>query len=86
MNPRYILCIVLGASLALPAAAPAQSNDIKYCHALMDSYRNLNSSNQPSVDIPIAMEKCDSGRDPAGAIVIFEKALRNAKATLPPRS
>jgi hypothetical protein len=77
--------MALCAFLALPFAASAQSNDIKYCHALMDTYRNLNSSNQPSVEIPVAMEKCDSGKDPAGAILIFEKALKNAKATLPPR-
>jgi len=84
MHPRY-MCVVLGASLALPAAASAQSNDVKYCHALMDTYRNMNSSNQPSVDIPVAMQKCESGSDPAGAIAIFEKALRNGKVTLPPR-
>ena len=84
MNPRYI-CIILGASLALPAAASAQSNDAKYCRALMDTYRDMNSSNQPSVDIPVAMQKCESGSDPAGAIAIFEKALKNAKVTLPPR-
>jgi hypothetical protein len=52
----------------------------------MDAYRNLNSSNQPSVEIPVAMQKCDSGSDPGGAILIFEKALRNAKVTLPPRN
>ena len=83
MTPRYI-CLVLGASLVLPADASAQSNDIKYCHALMDTYRNMNSSNQPSVDIPVAMEKCDSGSDPVGAIAIFEKVLKGAKVTLPP--
>jgi hypothetical protein len=84
MNPRSI-CIALCTSLVLSASASAQSNDAKYCRALMDTYRDMNSSNQPSVDIPIAMEKCQSGSDPAGAIAIFEKVLKNAKVTLPPR-
>jgi hypothetical protein len=84
MTPRSI-CIALCASLVLPAVASAQSHDVEYCHALMDTYRDMNSSNQPSVEIPVAMEKCQSGSDPVGAIAIFEKALKNAKVTLPPR-
>jgi hypothetical protein len=79
------LCAMACASLALPFGASAQSSDAKYCRALMDAYRNLNSSNQPNVEIPIAMNKCESGSDPAGAVAIFEKALKNARVTLPPR-
>ena len=81
MRRGLIACAVF----ALPFTAAAQSSDAEYCKALIDKYRDMNTSGQPNAEIPIAMDKCESGRDPAGAIAIFEKVLKNAKVTLPPR-
>lgn len=77
--------VAVSIMLAVPVGAFGQSDDAKYCQALMDVFRNLATSNSPNPDIPLAMENCASG-DPAAGIPIIEKALRDAKVALPPRN
>ncbi|HTR84782.1 MAG TPA: hypothetical protein VMI56_09900 [Reyranella sp.] len=68
----------------LSGIAAADSNDMKYCRALIEKFRDVESNNQPSVDIPVAISKCESG-DTATGISILENALKARRATLPPR-
>lgn len=78
-------------ALSLPAAAFAQSNDAKYCQALTekyDAYLNMgqNKGQQPqSLDARVGIEKCKAG-DTAAGIPPLEKALKDAKLDLPPRT
>ena len=75
------------ACVALPLAASAQSNDSKYCSALGDKYNTYvlassgKSHNTASPDIANAISKCSS--EPATAIPVLEKALNDAKVSLP---
>jgi hypothetical protein len=77
------------AALALPLAASAQSADTKYCSALSDNYNTYvlasggRSHNTASPDVANAMSKCSSNA--AAAIPVLEKALNDAKVSLPPR-
>jgi hypothetical protein len=76
---------------SLPAMAFAQSNDAKYCQALIakyNSYLNMgqNKGQQPQgLDARVAIEKCNTG-DTAAGIPPLEKALKDAKLDLPSRS
>jgi hypothetical protein len=78
-----------GVSIALPLAASAQSNDVKYCQALLTKYDTFfvrSSSHGPrrgDSAAEVAASKCREG-DPAG-IPGLEKALQDAKIDLPPR-
>jgi len=79
--------ILIGCTVvALPFAATAQSSDAKYCQALTDAYRQSipNGVNSDAV-VPVAISKCASG-DTAAAIPVLEKALIDAKVSLPPRT
>ena len=77
--------------LSFPVMASAQSNDAKYCSALSDRYSqylNMNSKRgaQPqSLDAQVAVEKCKAG-DTTASIPVLEKALKDAKLDLPPRT
>ena len=77
--------------LSLPVAAFAQSADTTYCSALSDKYsRYLDMSSkkgaQPqSLDAKAAVGKCQAS-DTASSIPVLEKALKNAKLDLPPRT
>jgi hypothetical protein len=82
----------LSLAVALPVFAQsvfAQSADAKYCADLKDKIEqyisdgNEKGSVATSLDVEIAKGKCRS--DPASAIPVFEKALKNARITLPPR-
>ena len=77
-------CLVAGVALALPMAAFAQSADAKYCQALADTYRKTNSQNMDAA-VPEAINQCNQGNTAAG-IPVLEKALKDAKVTLPPRN
>jgi hypothetical protein len=68
----------------LPCIASAQSSDMKYCRALIETFREVESSNTPNLDIPMAMAKCEQG-DTAAGIPVLENALRARRATLPSR-
>jgi hypothetical protein len=85
---KWLLPVI---ALSLPAAAFAQSNDAKYCQALSDKYTQYlnmgqNKGMQPqSVEARVAVEKCKAG-DTAAGIPPLEKALKDAKLDLPPRT
>jgi hypothetical protein len=78
-----------GLSLVLPVAASAQSADSKYCSALSQSYEKYaqdnggKSHNAPPADVGAAMGNCAT--NPTSAIPVLEKALKDAKVSLPAR-
>ena len=82
--------VVAVALISLPAAAFAQSSDAQYWRALVDKYEQyLDMSSkrgqQPQgLDARDGVEKCKAG-DPSG-IPEIEKALKDAKYDLPPRT
>jgi hypothetical protein len=84
------LCSVLAAAFLVPTLASAQAGDVAYCAALVkkyDQYLNKDSRQgiQPqSLDSRNAAEKCKAGD--ASGIAPLEKALKDAKIDLPPRS
>jgi hypothetical protein len=89
MNEKTVAALLMAA--ALPAAALAQSADTTYCRALSatyDKYVNnpsMGRGNQPPVaGIGRAQSQCDD--NPAAAIPVLEKALRDARISLPPRA
>jgi hypothetical protein len=71
-------------SLAVPFAAIAQSTDAAYCETLSKLYAKEVGSNPASGDVPMAVAKCKAG-DTAAGIPVLEKALKDAKVSLPPR-
>ena len=76
-------CLVLAAA----GIAIAQTNDAKYCQALIDKYRaNVSSAGQSGGGdaVPVAIAKCQAGDTSAG-IPVLEQALRDNKVALPPR-
>jgi len=84
--------IALAFVLVIPAAAVAQSTDATYCAALGDKYQRYVGQNDakrraqnPDATINTAIAQCGSGQA-ASAIPVLEKALRDAKVDLPPRT
>jgi hypothetical protein len=83
--------LVAALALSLPLAASAQSNDAKYCSALIDKYnQSLDTSlrrgqNSENLDAKVGIAKCQAG-DTASGIPMLEKALKDAKYDLPPRT
>jgi hypothetical protein len=77
------VCLISTIALA-PLAAFAQSSDAKYCEALADTYRKLNTQNMDAA-VPEAINQCKQGNTAAG-IPVLEKALKDQKATLPARN
>ena len=75
--------LVACASLVLPFAAFGQSADAKYCESLSMKYREISSFQSDSAQA-VAIAKCKAG-DTAAGIPVLEKALKDAKVTLPPR-
>src|SRR5476649_2143852 len=82
---------IVGLGLALPQTAAAQPRpgDRQYCDTLIEMYRTyINEPNQgreqrpPNVGPEVAIAKCQTG-DTAAGIPILEKALRDARFTLP---
>jgi hypothetical protein len=77
-------------AFALPTAAFAQSNDANYCKALVAKYEGFLDQSQKKGEAPqnvaakVGVEKCKAG-DTSG-IPDIEKALQDAKITLPPRA
>ncbi len=84
---KGLLAIV---AISLPAAAFAQSGDAGYCRALVAKYEAYLDQSQKRGESPqtvsskVAVEKCKAG-DPSG-IPDIEKALKDAKIDLPPRT
>jgi Tfp pilus assembly protein PilF len=82
IHPCLFACAAL---VVLPLPVSAQSSsDAKYCKALVDRFRDIESSNTSNTDIPLAMEQCEKG-NPAAAIPVLEKALKDRKSSLPAR-
>jgi hypothetical protein len=81
---------VVAVALAFPAASFGQSKDAAYCAALVAKYeqyldQSSKQGQQPqSVDAQAAVAKCKTG-DTSG-IPAIEKALKDAKFDLPPRT
>jgi hypothetical protein len=77
-------------ALSLPTAAFAQSGDAAYCRALAAKYEAYLDQPQRKGEAPqdvaakAAVEKCKAG-DTSG-INDIEKALKDAKLDLPPRT
>lgn len=80
MTKILIACSVI----TLPLTAFAQSDDARYCHALSETYRLTAARSEVDAEVPVAIAKCKAG-DTATGIPILEKALRDAKVTLPTR-
>ena len=76
-------CFISVIALA-PLAAFAQVSDAVYCDRLATAYRTLNSQNMDAT-VPEAINQCKQGNTAAG-IPVLEKALKDAKATLPSRN
>jgi hypothetical protein len=76
-------CLIAGLALA-PLVAFGQSADAKYCQSLADLYRTTNRQNMDAT-VPEAINQCNKGTTAAG-IPVLEKALKDAKVTLPPRN
>jgi len=78
--------ILIGCTvLALPIVASAQSNDSGYCYELSKTYRDTVTRTQtPNLVVPVAMSKCGTAGN-ADAIAVLEKALQDAKVSLPRR-
>jgi hypothetical protein len=80
---------MLAAAILLPAVASANSSDVAYCNALVQKYeRHLTGASAKSrppqsLEAREAVERCKAG-DPSG-ISAIEKALQNAKFSLPSR-
>ena len=87
MLTKALLAAIL---FSLPVGAFAQSSDAAYCKALVakyEQYLDMDSKRgqQPlSLDVRSGVEKCKAG-DTSG-IPAIEKALKNAKFDLPPRT
>ncbi len=85
--------ILVGGALAmaLPLSALAQSDDTAYCNKLSNTYKRYVGAESPhrgrapdTASVDIAMAHCQS--DAANSIAVIEKALKDAKVDLPPRS
>ena len=79
---KIVICLSASIAFALPFAALA--DDAAYCQALADAYRKTNSQNMDA-NVPEAINQCNKGNTAAG-IPVLEKALKDAKVTLPPRN
>jgi hypothetical protein len=84
---NLLRCLAFG----FPLAAAAQQNvaketlaDIKYCHALAQSYSKLwpNQQAVPAAAV-VTLQRCDS--DPQATIATLERMLKDQKIELPPR-
>ena len=80
---------VLAAAFLLAATGSATSKDAAYCDALVQKYERHvaigSSKSQPpqSLEAKAGVERCKAGD--ASGISAIEKALENAKITLPAR-
>ena len=80
---KRVTMYLVAALMLSPLAAVAQSTDAKYCQALAETYRKIGVANTDAA-IPEAINQCNQGNTAAG-IPVLEKALKDAKVSLPPR-
>jgi len=77
-----LIYLVVGAAIALPVAASAQSAaDVAYCKKLSAVYRAYNDGNDPETSIAVALNKCNTGA--AASIPLLENALKSQGFMLP---
>jgi hypothetical protein len=88
---RTIGFLMISAGLALPLSATAQQGDPAYCSALAQQYHRYvgdssssRRSQQRDVNVDTAITQCPSNS--VAAIPVLEKALKDAKVDLPPRT
>lgn len=81
---RKTLTFTVPLALIAGAALAQASGDAAYCKALVDKYRVVTGGTQNDQAVASAMEQCAKG-NPAAGIPVLEKALKDNKATLPPR-
>jgi len=90
MTKALGMCALTTAIILTPFLASAQGGDGAYCAAPSQKYQQYldaetRGGRQPqSLDARAAVEKCKAG-DTTG-IPVIEKALKDAKIDLPPRS
>jgi hypothetical protein len=85
--------LIVSASLVLPFAAFAQSNDAAYCSALIAKYQaylgSSGSGKHSGLDqdatAKLAIDQCRAG-DTKSGIPVLEGRLKDAKIELPARS
>jgi hypothetical protein len=82
--------LLMALALMLPTTTFAQSADTQYCAALSAKYdRYVNSPDRGRNSVPdspaIGGAKAKCASDPAAAIPVLERALKDAKLDLPPR-
>lgn len=77
-----IKSLIAGAVLMLPLAAFAQDADTKYCSDLSAEHRRFTNNLDP--EAARAMGQCQS--NPAAAIPVLEKHLKENKIALPSRT
>ena len=77
-----LTCLPLAAS-AQPHVAKGTAADVKYCHAMANSYSSLwpDGEGMPAAD-EITLERCD--RDPQATIATLERMLKDEQIPLPP--
>jgi hypothetical protein len=88
---RTIAILTVLAGTALPLCASAQQADAAYCSKLGQAYERYVGDNeaqhrgqQRDATVTTAISKCST--DSATSIPVIEKALTDAKITLPPRT
>ena len=80
---KVIATCLLASVAFIPFATFAQSSDATYCQALAKLYREV-STGTTSAAAAEAMNQCNQGNTSAG-IPVLEKALTDAKVSLPAR-
>lgn len=82
---KTLAICLLATTVLAPFAVFAQSPaaDAKYCRDLYETYRKIGVANTDA-SIPEAANQCNKGNTAAG-IPVLEKALKDAKVSLPPR-
>ena len=76
-----MLCFIVGAAIALPIAASAQTPaDVAYCNKLKMLWYTYVEMD-PSTSVATAVNTCYSA--PAAAIPVLEKVLKDGGFTLP---
>jgi hypothetical protein len=80
----YRTILLTGVAVLLSGTAFAQaSGDVAYCNALSAKYREYIGRGETHADASAAMGQCAS--QPASAIPVLEKRLKDGKIELPKR-
>ncbi len=81
---KTTICFAALLAFGLPFMASAEMTDAQYCQAMVKKYRTASGGTQNNQAVAQAMDQCAKG-NPAAGIPVMEKALRDAKVTLPTR-